>query len=69
VPGHCNIECNRIADELALGGYAHGYLQAYPPVETVHTFQQPLEVNLNMPKFWTHMAKLQLEKNINSPTM
>jgi len=46
-----------------------GSLQAPSQAETVHTFQQPLELNLNMSQFYTHMAKLQLEKNKNSPTM
>jgi len=50
VPGHRNIEGNSIADDRH-GGYAHGYLQAPPQAETVHTFQQPFELNLNMPKF------------------
>jgi len=71
VPGHRNIEGNCIADELASQGttadilrnkdtvVANGYLRAPSQAETVHTFQQPL----------THMAKLQLEKNKNSPTM
>jgi len=52
VPGHRNIEGNCIADELARQETtALGYLQAPSQAETVHTFQQPLELNLNMPKF------------------
>jgi len=61
VPGHHNFEGNCIAVELARhgtiadilrhGGYAHGYLQAPSQAETVHTLQQPLELNVNMPQF------------------